>query len=130
MVIQIDIDGTITQAPDFFKQLTHAFHKDDHKILIVSSRTELPEIREDTVRELQDYGIVYDKLILTPTLEGLEKKQLPAGLLPDHHLHAGKLIAAKDYVTDILFDDCEATIDLFRQHLPKVQVFQVRAPLF
>ena len=43
MIAQIDIDATITAAPEFFAWLTRALKRDGHRVLIVSSRTISPE---------------------------------------------------------------------------------------
>ena len=58
MIIAIDIDNTITYAPEFFAKLTNIF-KDD-EVVIVSYRDDLLESK----KILEDCGIRYDRLIL------------------------------------------------------------------
>lgn len=124
MIIQIDIDGTIDHSPQFFSWLTSALRRDKHTILIVSSRTTSPENLKATAAELKAWGVVYDRLILSPTLNDLDSSRFPPGLHPAHRLYVGKLMAAEDYGTEILFDDCTITGDLFRKNLPRVKIFR------
>jgi len=57
MHIAIDIDGTITEAPEFFAFLTSL---SDLRITIVSFRDDEPEAR----RLLTELGIRFDQLVL------------------------------------------------------------------
>ena len=125
MVIQIDIDGTIDRAPAFFKWLTISLKKDDHKVLIVTSRTHSPQNRLATADELGSLGIVYDALILSPEPDAINIGRMPRDLHPAHKLFINKIFAAEDNGVDSVFDDCGITADLFRRYLPKVQVFRV-----
>ena len=77
-----------------------------------------------TADELREWEITYDKLILSPALDDLDSRRFPPGLHPGHKLYVSKLIAAQDHGTEILFDDCGVTAELFRKHLPQVKVFR------
>ena len=125
MVIQIDIDGTIDKATEFFKWLTNNLHKDGHRVLIVSSRTYSPENQKETINELESYGIIYDKLILTPDLKKLDIKRFPPDMQPAHKIYIYKLFTAEDNNVEIIFDDCGITMELFRKYLPHVKVFRL-----
>mgnify|MGYP001583407470 FL=1 len=125
MVVQLDIDNTIDQALDFFRWLAKSLRRDGHTVLIVSSRTRSPENLKHTARELKDWGIEFDKLVLHPAPAELDPKRLPPGLPPAHKIYVYKLIAAQDLGTQILFDYCGITTDLFRWHLPGVNVFRL-----
>ncbi|MBI2789823.1 MAG: hypothetical protein HYX59_14200 [Elusimicrobia bacterium] len=124
MVIQIDIDGTIDAAPEFFRWLTVALTRDDHTVLIVSSRTTSKENLLATAAELKEYGVIYDKLILSPEHDNLDVSRFPPSLQAAHRLYVSKLIAAEDHGTTVLYDDCGITSELFRKHLPNVAVFR------
>lgn len=124
MVVQVDIDNTITAMPEFFAWLTTALRRDRHTVLIVSSRTASPENLRITAEELRAFGVGYDRLLLSPALDDLDPRRLPPGLHPAHRLFVSKLIAAQDYGTQLLFDDCGITADLFRRHLPDVRVLR------
>lgn len=125
MVIQIDVDDTITRAPEFFKHLTRSLKRDGHTILIVTTRTDVRGVRAATKGELLDYGIFYDKLILSPPLDELDEKTLPPGLAVSRRPFAVKVTAARDHKVEVVFDDCGITIGLLKKYLPKVQVMQV-----
>ena len=124
MIIQIDIDGTLDQAPAFFRWMTKALRNDRQTILIVSSRTTSTENLKLSADELKGWGITYDKLILSPNLNDLDARQFPKDLHPGHKLYVYKLIVARDFGTEVLFDDCGITAELFRKHLPQVKVFK------
>ncbi|MCG2710995.1 MAG: hypothetical protein L6416_01500 [Candidatus Omnitrophica bacterium] len=125
MIAQIDIDGTIDKAPEFFKWLTKSLKRDGHKVLIVTSRTTSPENDRETAREIKKYGVVYDRLILSPNIGDLDAKRFPPDMRPAHKLYIYKLFVAEDNAVDTLFDDCGITTELFRKYLPNVKVFKV-----
>ena len=124
MVVQIDIDGTIDAAPEFFRWLSVALKRDGHRVLVVTSRTTSPENVKATAAELKELGVVYDVLFLSPELDDLDARRLPPGLHPAHRLYISKLFAAEDHGTEVLFDDCGITADLFQRYLPKVKIFR------
>ena len=63
MIIAVDLDATITAYPSFFKAFTAAMIDSGHQIHIVTDR---PPGTENRVKELLDeYGIKYDKIIIT-----------------------------------------------------------------
>ena len=125
MNIQIDIDGTIDKAPEFFKWLTQSLRVSNHKVFIVSSRTTSPQNDKETAKELKEYEVTYDKLVLTPNLKDLDSKRFPTDMNPGAQLYIHKLFTAEDNDTDILFDDCGITTELFRKYLPGVKVFRL-----
>ncbi len=124
MIVQIDIDHTITAAPEFFAWLTKALREDGHRILIVSSRTTSPENLRFSAQELRAFGIVFDELHLSPEVTELDPHRLPPGLHPAHRLYVYKLLVAQDHGADYLFDDCGITAELFQRYLPTVTVFR------
>lgn len=125
MNIQIDIDGTIDKAPEFFKWLTQSLRASNHKVFIVSSRTTSPQNDKETAKELKEYGVTYDKLVLTPNLKDLDSKRFPPDMNSGAKLYIHKLFTAEDNKIDILFDDCGITTELFRKHRPEVKVFRL-----
>lgn len=124
MVIQLDIDGTLDMAPTFFSWLSKALRRDGHKILVVSSRTTSTANLRDTATELKEMGIIYDMLILSPELDDLDASRFPPGLPRAHQPYISKLMAAEDHGTDVLFDDCGITAQLFLENLPEVTIFR------
>ena len=63
MKIAVDLDGTISEYPEFFKLFTKAMSQAGCKIYVVTDR---PPGTEDIVTEqLQGYGIRYDVVKIT-----------------------------------------------------------------
>jgi hypothetical protein len=125
MNIQIDIDGTIDKAPEFFQWLTINLRNSGHRVFIITSRTSTPINYAETEKELKDLEVTYDKLVLTPNLKDLDSKRFPADMKPGAQLYIHKLFTAEDNDIDILFDDCGITTELFRKYLPEVKVFRL-----
>lgn len=126
IIVQIDIDGTLDAAPEFFRWMSGSLRRYGHRVLIVSSRVESPECREATLTELKTWGIDFDELLLTP--EELKPEKNLEGLHPGHRMYAYKVLAAREHGTTILFDDCGITAELFKKYLPEVKVFRPQAP--
>jgi len=61
--IGIDLDGTISEYPEFFKQFSKAMAKAGCKIYIVTDREPGTEVQVKA--ELQDYGITYHVIEIT-----------------------------------------------------------------
>jgi len=63
MKIAVDLDGTISEYPEFFKMFTKAMMQAGCKIYILTDR---PPGSEDIVaEELRGYGITYDVIKIT-----------------------------------------------------------------
>ena len=63
MRVMLDIDGTITHSPDFFKMFSVLF-SEVAEIHVVTARN-FEKYHESTVAELQELGIQYHKLAFT-----------------------------------------------------------------
>lgn len=100
MIIGIDIEGTITTAPDFFAWLTAALLRDGHKVFIITMRTH----HEDTALELEQLGIRCTELI-TPDESVFER--------PDADRWKGEVCSHLGI--EVMFDD---SMDILR-HLPR-----------
>ena len=99
MKIAVDLDGTISEYPEFFKLFTKAMKQAGCKIYILTDR---PAGTEDiVVEQLRGYGITYDFIEITG-----EKNQyiLKEGI-------------------KVLFDDVDA---YFRDLPAEVAVFKIR----
>lgn len=100
--VAIDIDGTITEHPEFFAFLTASLEK-THEVHIISGRS--PTELERTAAELAVHGVRYDKINLIGVVwhgkgEYCEKEEI-----------------------DILFED----MDEFIEHIPeRTLVFKIR----
>jgi uncharacterized HAD superfamily protein len=59
----LDLDGTITDAPKFFSAWTKSW---PGRVVIITYRTD----REKTIRDLEEYEIHYDDLVLVDRMDG------------------------------------------------------------
>ena len=62
MILGLDIDGVITDAPEFFSRWTHSW---PGKVVIITVRSD----RAKTVQDLTDRNIRYDELVLVNQFE-------------------------------------------------------------
>lgn len=124
MIVQLDIDHTITAVPEFFAWLSQALKRDGHTVLVVTSRITSPENMKITTEELRAYGIVFDMLMMSPEVDDLDQSRLPRFLHQAHRQYISKVFVAEDHGVDILFDDCSITGTLFERYLPSVKVFR------
>jgi uncharacterized HAD superfamily protein len=67
MKVALDIDGTISEHPDFFAVLSSALRASGHQIVVLTYRD--PARNEETKRQLASWGIVFDELVITTSLE-------------------------------------------------------------
>ena len=99
MKIAVDIDGTITAYPDFFKLFTKAMTEIGCEIHVLTDRE--PGTEKGVAEELENYGITYHKIKIT----------------------GNKADYIMDESIEVVFDD----IDEYFLSLPKgVAVFKVR----
>lgn len=97
--ISVDLDGTISEYPQFFKLFTKAMAQAGCKIYIVTDRMQGTE--REVRRQLAEYGITYDVIKITSD---------KAGFVLDEGI-------------GVLFDD----MDRYFMELPEeVAVFKIR----
>jgi hypothetical protein len=97
--IAVDLDGTISEYPGFFKLFTKAMAEAGCRIYVITDR--LPETERQVRRELEGYGITYHVLKITSDKAGYIEQE---GI-------------------GVLFDD----MDRYFRSLPEeVAVFKVR----
>ncbi len=63
MKIAVDLDGTISEYPEFFKLFTKAMSQAGCRIYILTDRP--PGTEEMVAEQLQSYGITYDVVKIT-----------------------------------------------------------------
>ena len=66
--IGIDLDGTISEYPEFFKLLSRAMARAGCRIYVVTDR--MPGTEASVARELQMYGITYHVIKITAEKAG------------------------------------------------------------
>ena len=125
MIIAIDIDDTITANPSFFSLLSKAVIRDGGKVIIISSRPNLSETIRLTGQQLKEYGMRYSKLVL---MEGpdVAKATCPHMELDwwGKYLWQKVDICQKEKV-EIVFEDDEKVVSLFKKFAPEIQVLRV-----
>ncbi len=68
MKIALDIDGTISEHPEFFAVLSTALRAAGHFVLVLTYR-DLGSF-EATKAQVVGWGVDFDELVIAPTLEG------------------------------------------------------------
>jgi hypothetical protein len=63
MKIAVDLDGTISECPEFFKVFTRAMSRAGCRIYVVTDRP--PESEDIIAEQLGGYGIKYDEIKIT-----------------------------------------------------------------
>lgn len=67
MKFLFDVDGLITESPEFFSAITSALRSAGHTVVIITDFDE--HFRGFRENELKEMGIVYDELVITPHKE-------------------------------------------------------------
>lgn len=76
MKVALDIDGTISEHPDFFAMLSAALCAAGHRVIVLTYRD--PARDAATREQLTAWGLVFDELVIAPSLEA--KGELCAAL--------------------------------------------------
>jgi uncharacterized HAD superfamily protein len=67
MKVALDIDGTISEHPEFFAVLSSALRAAGHRVLVLTYRD--PNHADTTKVQLAGWGIEFDELIIASSLE-------------------------------------------------------------
>ena len=81
MKIAVDLDGTISEYPEFFKLFTKAMSQAGCRIYIITDRP--PRTEENVAEQLQSYGITYDVVKITSQKSEYISKEAIAVLFDD-----------------------------------------------
>jgi len=106
MHLVLDIDDTITHAPEFFHALTHALV--DARVTVITYREE----RDEAVALLEELGVRHDELITS------RDPRYP--LAADEPLDAWKARTVMGLDADVFFEDMPEVIHRIE---PPVKVF-------
>jgi hypothetical protein len=124
MNISIDIDGTITVVPALFAMLSSAVRASGGKVIVVTSRSNAPEVWDKTRRELKEYGIESDELVIIP--DGTDRIPCPHMGLDWYQQYLWQKVAVcVERNVDVVFEDDEKVVDLFKRFAPCITVFHV-----
>lgn len=66
MTIALDIDGTISEHPEFFAHLSAAFRRGGHRVLVLTYRD--PARADATKVQLGKWGVEFDELVIAGSL--------------------------------------------------------------
>jgi hypothetical protein len=67
MKVALDIDGTISEHPEFFAVLSTALRAAGHQVLVLTYRDAARA--EATRAQLATWGVTFDELVIAPSLE-------------------------------------------------------------
>jgi len=114
MRLGLDIDGTITADPVFFRERASAVITNGGEVHVVSSRS--PEARLETVTELSELGIRYSTLHLLPHISAAQWL-CPHRELDWYQKHMWLKVAyALEYRLDCFVDDDPKVLALFDRY--------------
>src|SRR5262249_11790518 len=68
MKVALDIDGTISEHPEFFAVLSSALRTAGHRVIVLTYRD--PDRAEVTKAQLAAWRIEFDELVIANSLEG------------------------------------------------------------
>ena len=121
--IALDIDDTITALPQLFSEIT----KSDvvAKVIVVSSRSNMAEVRETTLQELANFGTQFDALYLIENYT-YAQENCPHTELDWHQKYLWQKveICIRESI-DIIFEDDPQVLALFETYAPRIQRVQV-----
>lgn len=121
----LDIDGTITSAPEYFSMLSRVWRDAGRQVQVISSRSDCLESRSETLKELRRLGIAFDELhLLRPP--GSELTPCPYKGLDWFQVYLWqKVTIARLVGASIYFDDDERVLWLFRRYAPEIRIVHV-----
>src|SRR6185436_2213183 len=67
MKVALDIDGTISEHPEFFAMLSAALRAAGHHVIVLTFRD--PARDADTREHLVAWRVAFDELVIAPSLE-------------------------------------------------------------
>jgi len=123
MNLAFDIDDTITAKPALFAAISKVSKMG--KVIIVSSRSNSDECREQTLSELDRYGVRHQGLyLLDDQPEAWDR--CPHSDLDWYQKYLWQKvdICLREEI-DVIFEDDLKVIELFKRFAPKILVLQV-----
>lgn len=123
--VGLDIDGTITAAPEYFSTLSRAWRDAGRQVQVISSRSDCLESRNETLKELRCLGIEFDELHLLRS-PGEELAPCPHRNLDWFQVYLWQKVAIARLVgASIYFDDDDKVVWLFRRYAPEISIVHV-----
>ena len=126
MKIAIDVDGVVDAIPKFLSLITNLFDKKKIEVIILTSRSNTPEVIRETLKEIEFHKIQYDSYFFLPNTETRDPEEFPNDLSWfDKHIWQ-KAEFCRDNQVDIMFEDDEKTINHILKYSPNTRILQVR----
>lgn len=116
----LDIDETITAAPELFAEISRTCRLNGAQVHIVTSRSALG--RSETVDELSDYGVQFDALFFLPEMSRANS-DCPHKELDWFQRYLWQKVAyAKQNALMHFVDDDPKVLSLFNQFAPEIVI--------
>ena len=122
----LDIDGTITDAPEFFSLLSHSVKNAGGRVYIVTSRIGSPEVRKASIDEVRSYGVVFDDIYFTPGQGDDVSLCTHEDFSWYEKIQWHKVWFCLENGVDVFFDDDFLVVKLFQEYAPRVKVYHCR----
>lgn len=124
MRVALDIDGTITEKPEFFSLLSRAVRREGGMVIVVTSRLGTPEAEKETRKELLAWKIEFDELIFLPPAGDPRRLTCPHEGLDWYEKYLWqKVKVCLDRSVDLVFEDDPKVISIFEKYAPAIRVF-------
>ncbi len=124
MRVALDIDGTITEKPEFFSLLSRAVRREGGMVIVVTSRLGTPEAEKETRKELLAWKIEFDELIFLPPAGDPRRLTCPHEGLDWYEKYLWqKVKVCLDRGVDLVFEDDPKVISIFEKYAPAIRVF-------
>lgn len=82
MKLGYDVDGVITDAPEYYSILFKALRKDGHKVILITDYDK--HFRSQRIKELKSLDIDYDELVITADKLGYCQENQIKWFVGDH----------------------------------------------
>lgn len=109
----LDMDDTVTDAPRWFAARLRDLRSRGGRVWIISSRSDLPEVRAFTATQLRNWEIEVDGIILQPQDPAPDA---PADLDWFSRSLWFKVSACRELGIDLMVDDSLSVEALFQRH--------------
>jgi uncharacterized HAD superfamily protein len=113
LVFGIDIDGTLSQAPEHFRSLIHAIKNSGERVVIITARDEGRRVETEAL--LRELHVHYDDLVMRPIDWPTTAAQF-------------KVQKCLEYQVDLFIDNEEENCWAVEQQTPTLALFMLPIP--
>lgn len=120
-----DIDDTITAYPEYFSNLSKETYAQGGRVVIITSRLDIDDVRADTEIELSEGGIRYDELYMFQDFDDMPA--CPHAELDWQYQYLWQKVSyAKLASVNVHYDDDDRVLDLFRKYAMKIEIVDAK----